>query len=44
MRPVIRFRAFCAYAPDYSCPLTPAESRLPDRIEAGERLVTARVR
>lgn len=29
---------YCAYSPSYSCPLTPAENRLPVRIEAGERL------
>lgn len=44
---VIDFNAaylpFCAYSPDYSCPLTPAENRLPDRIEAGERLATESV-
>ena len=28
----------CVYAPQFSCPLTPAENRLPVRIEAGERL------
>jgi uncharacterized protein len=28
----------CVYAPQYSCPLTPAENRLGTRIEAGERL------
>ena len=28
----------CVYDPRYSCPLTPAENRLPVRIEAGERL------
>ena len=28
----------CVYAPQYSCPLTPAENRLATRIEAGERL------
>jgi uncharacterized protein (DUF1684 family) len=28
----------CVYDPQYSCPLTPAENRLPIRIEAGERL------
>ena len=28
----------CVYAPQFSCPLTPAENRLPIRIEAGERL------
>jgi uncharacterized protein (DUF1684 family) len=26
------------YDPKYSCPLTPAENRLPVKIEAGERL------
>ena len=35
---------YCAHAPDHSCPLMPAENRLPDRIEAGERLATAGVR
>ena len=38
------YHPHCAHAPDYSCPLTPAENRLPDRIEAGERLATAGVR
>jgi uncharacterized protein (DUF1684 family) len=28
----------CVYDPKFSCPLTPAENRLPVRIEAGERL------
>jgi len=28
----------CVYDPIYSCPLTPAENRLPLRVEAGERL------
>ncbi len=28
----------CVYAPQYSCPLTPAENRLATRVEAGERL------
>jgi uncharacterized protein (DUF1684 family) len=28
----------CVYDPRFSCPLTPAENRLPVRIEAGERL------
>lgn len=32
------YHPYCAYSPDYSCPLTPSENRLPDRIEAGERL------
>ena len=38
------YHPYCAHAPDYSCPLTPAENLLPDRIEAGERLATAGVR
>ncbi len=32
------YHAYCAYSPEYSCPLTPAENRLAVRIEAGERL------
>ncbi|MBA2720999.1 MAG: DUF1684 domain-containing protein [Chloroflexi bacterium] len=28
----------CVYAPQFSCPLTPAENRLAARVEAGERL------
>jgi uncharacterized protein (DUF1684 family) len=28
----------CVYAPQFSCPLTPAENRLSTRVEAGERL------
>ncbi|HEY5629700.1 MAG TPA: DUF1684 domain-containing protein [Candidatus Limnocylindrales bacterium] len=32
---------YCAYSPYYSCPLTPAENRLPVRVEAGERLQPA---
>jgi uncharacterized protein (DUF1684 family) len=34
----LAYHPYCVYAPTYSCPLTPAENRLPDRIEAGERL------
>jgi uncharacterized protein (DUF1684 family) len=34
----LAYHPSCVYAPDYSCPLTPAENRLPVRIEAGERL------
>ncbi len=34
----LAYLPYCAYSPDYSCPLTPAENRLPVRIEAGERL------
>ena len=35
------YHPFCVFAPSYSCPLTPAENRLPIRIEAGERLPEA---
>ena len=28
----------CVYAPQFSCPITPAENRLATRVEAGERL------
>lgn len=28
----------CVYDPKFSCPLTPAENRLPVRVEAGEKL------
>ena len=34
----LAYHPYCVYARSYSCPLTPAENRLPDRIEAGERL------
>ena len=34
----LAYHPYCVYAPTYSCPLTPAENRLPVRIEAGERL------
>ena len=34
----LAYHPSCVYAPNYSCPLTPAENRLPVRIEAGERL------
>jgi uncharacterized protein (DUF1684 family) len=34
----LAYHPYCAYSPHYSCPLTPAENRLPIRIEAGERL------
>jgi uncharacterized protein (DUF1684 family) len=36
----LAYHPSCVYDPKYSCPLTPAENRLPDRIEAGERLAT----
>lgn len=32
------YHPFCACSPHYSCPLTPAENRLPVAVEAGERL------
>ena len=34
----LAYHPSCVYAPQYSCPLTPAENRLRTRIEAGERL------
>jgi hypothetical protein len=34
----LAYHPSCVYSPNYSCPLTPAENRLPIRIEAGERL------
>ncbi len=33
----LAYNPWCAYAPQYSCPLPPAENRLPFRIEAGEQ-------
>ena len=34
----LAYHPSCVYASHFSCPLTPAENRLPVRIEAGERL------
>jgi uncharacterized protein len=34
----LAYHPSCVYSPKFSCPLTPAENRLPVRIEAGERL------
>ena len=34
----LAYHPSCVYAAKYSCPITPAENRLPVRIEAGERL------
>ena len=34
----LAYHPSCVYDPRFSCPLTPAENRLPFRIEAGERL------
>jgi uncharacterized protein (DUF1684 family) len=36
----LAYHPSCVYDPKFSCPLTPAENRLPIRIEAGERLQT----
>jgi uncharacterized protein (DUF1684 family) len=33
----LAYNPFCAYSEAYSCPLPPAENRLPVRVEAGER-------
>jgi uncharacterized protein (DUF1684 family) len=37
----LAYQPLCVHDPRYSCPLTPAENRLPIRIEAGERLPVA---
>lgn len=34
----VAYHPSCVYDPRFSCPLTPAENRLPIRVEAGERL------
>ena len=34
----LAYHPTCVFSPHYSCPLTPAENRLPVRIEAGEKL------
>lgn len=34
----LAYHPSCVYDPRFSCPLTPAENRLPVRIDAGERL------
>lgn len=34
----LAYHPSCVYDPRFSCPITPAENRLPARIEAGERL------
>jgi hypothetical protein len=36
----LAYHPSCVYDPKFSCPLTPAENRLPVRVEAGERLST----
>ncbi len=40
----LAYHPSCAYDVRFSCPLTPAENRLDLRIEAGERLPSARRR
>ncbi|MBF8291112.1 MAG: hypothetical protein HW391_2080, partial [Chloroflexi bacterium] len=37
----LAYHPSCVYDIKFSCPLTPAENRLPVRIEAGERLAAA---
>lgn len=37
----LAYNPYCAYSPDYSCPLPPAENTLPVAITAGERNYTA---
>jgi uncharacterized protein (DUF1684 family) len=39
----LAYHPSCVYDPRFSCPLTPAENRLPVRIEAGERLAADKV-
>jgi uncharacterized protein (DUF1684 family) len=34
----LAYHPSCVYAPQFSCPLTPAENRLPVPVKAGERL------
>jgi uncharacterized protein (DUF1684 family) len=34
----LAYHPSCVYDPRFSCPITPAENRLPLRVEAGERL------
>ncbi len=34
----LAYHPSCVYAPQFSCPITPAENRLATRVEAGERL------
>jgi len=32
------YNPYCAYSDEYSCPITPAENRLPVAVEAGEKI------
>ena len=34
------YNPYCAYSPDWSCPITPAENRLKVAVRAGEKLPT----
>lgn len=36
----LAYNPYCAYSPDYSCPIPPAENTLPIAITAGERVYT----
>lgn len=36
----LAYNPYCAYSPDYSCPIPPAENTLPVAITAGERAYT----
>lgn len=37
----VAYNPFCAYNPDYSCPLTPFENRLKMAVRAGEKIIEA---
>jgi uncharacterized protein (DUF1684 family) len=37
----LAYNPYCAYSPDYSCPIPPAENTLPVAITAGERAYPA---
>ncbi|MBZ0275506.1 MAG: DUF1684 domain-containing protein, partial [Anaerolineae bacterium] len=32
------YNPYCAYSPDYSCPITPPENRVKVHIRAGEKM------
>ncbi|MGQ9907561.1 MAG: DUF1684 domain-containing protein [Candidatus Flexifilum sp.] len=36
----LAYNPYCAYSPEWSCPLTPPENRLPVHIRAGEKIPT----
>ncbi len=35
------YNPYCAYSDEYSCPITPAENRLPIAVQAGEKIYKA---